>query len=293
MKKVLLLSCVLALFLMGMIMPRESQAVPSFARQIQKPCTACHTIWPNLTQYGRQFKVKAYTDVHQDWQMINKDRLNLLYIFPVSARAIFLPYSHEVDKVAGINENTTELDQVALFVGSRIFDYAGVFASAEWSPDSGNFELPTAKLAFQYPLGEGNTLGLVVFKGLAASADPFNTLGGRDRALTFGDESIPRILTKGWVFNFWSEENLGVVAHGYFLGNRLYAAIGALRGGNAEDTGFGFDIKKNNDPFDGFFRLAWDQKLPNGAVTFGGAWYTGKQRPTMDDTPLFFILLHE
>src|SRR5512140_579749 len=232
-KKVFILSGGLALFCLVFLLPKESGAVPSYARQIQKPCTACHTIWPNLNQYGRQFKVKAYTDVSQEWQMINKDKLNLLYIFPVSARAIFLPYTKHMNDVQGINENSTELDQVALFLGSRVFDYAGVFVSAEWSPDSGNFELPTAKLAFQYPVGEGNTLGLVAFKGLATSADPFNSLGGRDRALTFGDESIPSILTKGWTSSFWSEENLGVVAHGYFLGNRLYAAVGAMRGGDA------------------------------------------------------------
>lgn len=271
------------IFLMIILFPYESQAVPSYARQIQKPCTACHTIWPNLNQYGRQFKVKAYTDVSPEWQMINKDRLNLMYVFPVSARAIFLPYTHEVDKVAGINSNSTELDQIALFVASRVFDYAGVFASAEWSPDDGTFTVPTAKLAFQYPVSEGNTLGLVVFKGLAPSADPFNSLGGRDRPLPFGDESIPWVLTKGWTFDYWSEDNLGMVTHGYFLGNRLYAAIGALRGGDSSDAGFGFSNNKNQDPFDGYFRLAWDQKLPNGAVTFGGAWYTGSQRILASD----------
>jgi hypothetical protein len=278
MKKGMVILCLVSLFLVIALMPYESQAVPSYARQLQKPCTACHTIWPNLNQYGRQFKVKAYTDVSQEWQMINKDRLNLMYIFPVSARAIFLPYTHEVDKVAGINSNSTELDQIALFVGSRVFDYAGVFASAEWSPDEGTFSLPTAKLAFQYPIAEGNTLGLVAFKGLASAADPFNSLGGRDRALTFGDESKPWILTKGWTFNFQSEENLGVVTHGYFLGNRLYAAVGGMRGGDAVDATGGFANNKNQDPLDGFFRLAWDQKLSNGAVTFGGAYLTGRQR---------------
>ncbi|MGD1075338.1 MAG: hypothetical protein ABR903_04580, partial [Thermodesulfovibrionales bacterium] len=81
MNKTPLLSGILAIFLVTALLPQKSQAVPSFARQIQKPCTACHTVWPNLNQYGRQFKVKAYTDVSPDWQMINKDRLNLLYVF--------------------------------------------------------------------------------------------------------------------------------------------------------------------------------------------------------------------
>ena len=301
MKKVLLLFVVFAILFAAAMVPQESQAVPSYARQIQKPCTACHTIWPNLNQYGRQFKVKAYTDVSPDWQMINKDKLNLLYIMPVSARAIFFPYMKEQDAVAQLNENSTKIDSVALFIASRIFDYAGVFGSGEWSSDDDAFHLPTFKVAFAYPLGgessskepgattQGSTIGLVTFKGLSAAADPFNSLGGRDRSLTWGDETKPLVLTKGWTFDFWSEGNIGLVAHGYFLGNRLYAAVGALRGGLSTDASGGVlsnlsttapssSAVAENDPFDGYFRLAWDQKLDNGAVTFGGAYYSGTQR---------------
>ena len=76
MKKMLLVGLLLVI-LAVIVVPYESHAVPSFARQVKKPCTACHTIWPNLNQYGRQFKVKAYTDVSEEWDMITKDNLSL------------------------------------------------------------------------------------------------------------------------------------------------------------------------------------------------------------------------
>ncbi|MGE5809741.1 MAG: hypothetical protein ACM32I_11490, partial [Nitrospirota bacterium] len=205
MKKVLLV-LVVSVFIVAL--SSKSQAVPSFARQVQKPCTACHTIWPNLNQAGRQFKVKAYTDVSEKWDMINKDNLNLTTVFPFSARTIFFP---EVHDTGASPTSSTELDSVALFVASRVYDYAGVFGSAEFSPDDNSFGLPTVKLAFQYPLGEGNTVGVVVFKGLSSAADPFNALGGRDRALTWGDESTPLVLSSGWTFDFNSEGNVGTV----------------------------------------------------------------------------------
>lgn len=284
MKKSLLLG-VLALLLAVFLVPRISQAVPSYARQVQKPCTACHTIWPNLNQYGRQFKVKAYTDVSEKWEMINKDNLNLTTILPVSGRVLFFP---EINNPSG--PSSTELDQVALFLAGRLYDYAGVFASAEYSPDDGAFGLPTVKAAFQYPLGEGNTIGFVAFKGLSVSADPFNSLGGRDRDVAWGDESKPFVLKAGWTLNFWNESNLGYVAHGYFIGNRLYAAVGAMRGGKSDDPSGGALANSDTaDPYDMYYRLAWDQKLPNGAVTFGTGYYDGKQRlldPTTFD-PLY------
>jgi hypothetical protein len=285
MKKGILLLLVFVLAVL--IMPFESQAVPSFARQVQKPCTACHTMWPNLNQAGRQFKVKAYTDSSEKWDMINKDGLNLSTVSPFSARVLYFPEVREDNDAAGIHQSSTQFDQVALFIASRVYDYAGVFASAEWSPDSNTFGLPTAKVAFQYPLGQGNTIGLVGFKGLASAADPFNALGGRDRSLAWGDESRPLILTRGWTFSFSDEGNVGTVVHGYFLGNRLYAAVGAMRGGKSEDVSDGALLNADSaaatadsDPYDRYWRLAWDQKLKNGAVTLGVAGYDGTQRIT-------------
>src|ERR1700732_1214132 len=38
-----------------------AQAVPSFARQTGMACEACHTVFPELTHFGRIFKANAYT----------------------------------------------------------------------------------------------------------------------------------------------------------------------------------------------------------------------------------------
>ncbi len=290
MKKGLILG-ISVLFLIVICMPYTSHAVPSYARQVQKPCTACHTIWPNLNQYGRQFKVKAYTDVSEKWEMINKDNMNLTTIFPFSARILYFPENRVETNNPSFAQSSTTVDAVQLFIATRAYDYAGVFASAEWSPDTDTIGVPTAKLAFQYPLGEGNTIGLVAFKGLSPSADPFNSLGGRDRSLVWGDESTPLVLTAGWTFDFFSEGNVGTVLHGYFLGNRLYAAVGALRGGLSADASGGVLINSatsvsDTDPNDLYSRIAWDQKLPNGAVTFGAAYYDGKQRISATTGPV-------
>ena len=281
MKRTLLLGALVFLFTI-LLLPQSSQAVPSYARQVKKPCTACHTIWGNLNQYGRQFKVKAYTDTNQDWEMINKDNLNLPAIAPFSTRVVLEPLVHET----GLSTpGSSDVNQVAIFMAGRVFDYAGVFASAEadgFSETSGGgtFSIPTVKVAFHYPLGEGNTLGLVAFAGLAASADPFNSIGGRDRDLLF-DDGTPFILNTGWTFNFWGGHNIGEVVHGYFLGNRLYAAFGVMRGGATDDgTLGGLANSDNSDPYDTYSRIAWDQKLSNGAVTFGVVYYDGKQRIT-------------
>src|ERR1700726_2216960 len=41
--------------------PSGAEAVPSFARQTGQPCASCHTAFPELTPFGRRFKLGGYT----------------------------------------------------------------------------------------------------------------------------------------------------------------------------------------------------------------------------------------
>ena len=45
----------------GSLAPSPASALPSFARQTGQPCATCHTIIPELTPYGRRFKLSGYT----------------------------------------------------------------------------------------------------------------------------------------------------------------------------------------------------------------------------------------
>jgi len=46
---------------LSMLATTPAQAVPSFARQTGLACEACHTIPPELTPFGRRFRLNAYT----------------------------------------------------------------------------------------------------------------------------------------------------------------------------------------------------------------------------------------
>src|SRR5215468_1052718 len=61
-----LVAFVLVAVLVGL--PRVASAVPSFASQTGLPCAQCHVMafGPQLTEYGRQFKLNGYTFKKQD-----------------------------------------------------------------------------------------------------------------------------------------------------------------------------------------------------------------------------------
>lgn len=48
-------------FATALFVPQVVQALPSYARQTGMACIACHTEFPILTDFGRQFKLSGYT----------------------------------------------------------------------------------------------------------------------------------------------------------------------------------------------------------------------------------------
>ena len=53
----LLRPCIAALML---LITANALAVPSFTRQTGRPCSGCHTVFPELTPYGREFKLGGF-----------------------------------------------------------------------------------------------------------------------------------------------------------------------------------------------------------------------------------------
>src|SRR6185503_14577565 len=74
--------------LIGMFATQPAYAVPSFGRQTGFACEACHTAFPELTPFGRRFKLNGYVlDNLPQVQTItpeNKEALLLNWIPPLS-----------------------------------------------------------------------------------------------------------------------------------------------------------------------------------------------------------------
>jgi hypothetical protein len=116
---------VLALTISMWLFSGSATALPSFARQTGSACNQCHTqsFGPNLTPYGRDFKMHGYVDGAGS---------NVLGV-PLSAmiRGSFTGTGAGVPGGAapgyGANDNWT-LDEASLFLGGRILSRLGVFS---------------------------------------------------------------------------------------------------------------------------------------------------------------------
>src|SRR5215472_490053 len=125
--------CVFALLpaLALLAFPKQSQAVPSFARQTGFPCSQCHTLsfGPALTAYGRQFKLNGYTFGAGEQPL--PLALMMQGGFSRSEAAQPAPPAPHFSR----NDNLS-VDQVSLFLATRLSDHLGMFAQTTYSGDA-------------------------------------------------------------------------------------------------------------------------------------------------------------
>jgi len=128
MKKVLLSGIPLTLMLLGLVVVDDACAVPSFARQTGLDCTACHTAFPELTRFGREFKLRGYTMGGGDTKMPLPLAALVLTEMTSIANNRNPDGSNAVVNDNGVNKNNVPmLSQVSLFYAGKIYGNVGAF----------------------------------------------------------------------------------------------------------------------------------------------------------------------
>lgn len=104
--------------------PAVSHAVPSFARQTGMDCAACHTSFPELTPFGRDFKLHGYT-------------LGERQLLPLAAMMQFSVTHVDKQSSSGgtymLRQNDPTFDSLGVFLAGKINDNAGAFIQATYS----------------------------------------------------------------------------------------------------------------------------------------------------------------
>jgi len=104
-------------------LPQSSMAVPAFARQTGMACVACHVSFPELTPFGRFFKLTGYT-------LSNNRTIPLSAMVQISRTS-----SRTVDQANFdfVRNDDVALQQASVFLAGRIVDHVGAFA--QWTYD--------------------------------------------------------------------------------------------------------------------------------------------------------------
>jgi hypothetical protein len=178
----------LCALLVGLAGVRTAQAVPSYARQTGMACQSCHTVFPELTPFGRSFKLNAYTiDNLPQVQGISASKDYELLLNQVPPVSFMFQTSYTSTKSAvpdtagtGTNSQNGQLlfpQQASIFYAGRIAPNLGTFIQITYDPESGALGLDNTELRYakQVPSVPGGFTYGVTMNNNPTVQDVWNT----------------------------------------------------------------------------------------------------------------------
>lgn len=254
------------LWFVSLLLPWQAQAVPSFARQTGQPCVACHVggFGPQLTAFGRQFKLLGYTLKASDAPNAPLSAM-LVESYTRTRKA----QSERPAEGFSRNDNV-ELQQASAFLAGRLSEHLGAFAQATYSQNGGDLGWDNIDLRYARTFSGQRHAGIwgLTLNNNPTVSDVFATAPAWQYPYIAADLA-PSSPAQPALFGALGGQVLGVT--GYVqLGGALYAEIGGYR---SLSPSF---LRRVNADFDGrlagitpYARVAYTWNLAAGSVTLG------------------------
>jgi hypothetical protein len=254
------------LWLACLLLPWQVHAVPSYARQTGQPCVACHVgaFGPQLTAFGRQFKLLGYTLKTSDAPSLPLSAM-LVESFTHTRKA----QSERPADNFSRNDNV-EMQQASAFLAGRLSEHLGIFAQATYSQNGHALGWDNIDLRYARMFSAGRHAGIwgLSLNNNPTVSDVFNTAPAWQYPYIAADLA-PSSPVQPALFGALGGQVVGLT--GYVqLGGALYAEVGGYR---SLSPAF---LRKVNADFDGrlagitpYVRVAYSWNLPAGSVTLG------------------------
>lgn len=275
-------------------------ALPSFARQTGMSCEACHTVFPELTHFGRMFKANGYTltsipQVHGGAPPPDENvSLNWIPPFSVMAQVsdTFLskPVPDSSSGLPGRGQNGTVdfPQQLSLFYAGRIAPHLGVFGQLTYTDQNATIAMDNTDFRFANSMVLWDDYSLIY--GLSLNNNPtvqdlWNTVPAWGFPYASSSAAVTPLARTAIDQNF-AQDVAGLTAY-LFLDESIYAEAGAYR---SAKQGYTNKITGGSGPLDGtatnvidgvapYWRLAYEQQWGRHSIEVGAYGATFKLFP--------------
>jgi hypothetical protein len=148
-----------------LIKPPAASAVPSFARQTGQPCATCHTAFPELTPFGRRFKLNGYTlGGGLTFEEAPPLAAMLVPTFTHTAR------NQDTPPLGDAHTNNNTIFQAAsVFYGGQIYGNLGALAQVTYDRATNHTFLDNTDIRYA---DTTNLLGLDLIYGVSVNNNP-------------------------------------------------------------------------------------------------------------------------
>jgi hypothetical protein len=157
---------------------REAQAIPAFARQTGQPCGACHTDFPQLTPFGRRFKLGGYTATGGRTSDVYQKTFGSDGFIPGFSFMGSVGWTHQYSQsLQGTPQNQQQASFSEFYGGTIIentgtfLDNIGVFQQATYTENNGlhNFSWDNTDIRYA---NKGSLAALDFIYGITANNNP-------------------------------------------------------------------------------------------------------------------------
>lgn len=243
------------------------RAVPAFARQTHQPCVACHIggFGPQLTPFGRQFKLLGYTLKVGDDTKVPLSTMLIESFTQTQKAQVASPSSG-----FGTNGNY-ELQQASIFFAGPLTDHLGALAQATYSQNGGllGWDNSDVRYARTLTAGSHTTIWGISLNNNPSLTDVFNTAPAWQFPYTAPDLA-PGAPAAPILMGGLAQQVVGINGYAQVDG-KLYVEAGAYR---SLSPSF---LRAVNADFDGrlagitpYARVAYTWNLPHGNFELGG-----------------------
>lgn len=287
--RVLFVAMVMALI--GVVFPRDAEALPSFARQTGQACGSCHTDFPQLTPFGRRFKLGGYTlGGGQDSSEYKKVFGSNQWVPPISFMGqITLEQTKKgqgtSDFGSVVQDTQLSMPQGSIFYGGAITNELGAFVQATLGAGSG-FALDNTDIRY---VKSGSLFGKDILVGITAHNNPtvqdaWNTQSAWGFPF-IGPSIAPTPAASTAIEGAFSGKVLGIGAY-TFIDDKLYLEATVYKGfdrrwqntlinsGNFDNTVM--------DKLSPYFRVAFEPHWGNHWLMVGGYWFSTSKNNCYD-----------
>lgn len=254
----------------------QAAAVPAFARKYGFACTQCHSNWPTLNEYGRQFKLNGYVPERDGEEGVLKSKDGSMWTeknFPISAIVRGRPFDQGTRFSGGARDQEFKMEAISdvdMFVaGGDASKHVSWFGEMDANADAGNtWTVQAGDLQLGYHPSE--YANLVVARRGFFVMDPYQTL------TNFGSPTLTARAVSGGLIadlppSLVTMDQVAQTIYGYGEAGKdgigyLYYA-GGVSADKGADTGTG---GKN-----GNLRLAFDTAKGLVVGAFGSMGHAG------------------
>ncbi len=269
-------------------MTQQASAVPSFARQTGLACEACHTVFPELTPFGRAFKASGYTLFNtrkvQDIDRQKHNTLSITDLPPVSAMVMASTSIEAKANDADSSKTSTDFpQQMSLFYAGHISDNVGAFIQVTYDDQSGAFGMDNTDIRFA---DVGTVDGHEVIYGVSLNNNPtvqdlWNDTPAWSQPF-IGSPALQGPAGSTQLEGAMAQNVAGLSAYA-FVDESLYTEVGvyrsALQGASVASSG-----SDNNMVISGvapYWRVAYETDWGKNSFEFGSSGlYAELENPT-------------